>query len=186
MISQPFLGLPFGSLRLLSPRSGASHYLLNLLSLIFKPEKTADIWPPPLHGFPAKCGLRNEHRNSPLMTCYYPELGSASDWLKICFNLSKKGTTQIWIVTCHMDSALLPQASSCGKPSLQSRNASRFLGLNLFSQFAMSLLKLAQLKFLSTCFSPGENRRNLVWSTCTAGLVPRRLSLDERGRYMYM
>ena len=141
---------------------------------------------PPLHGFPAKCGLRNEHRNSPQMTCYYPELGSASDWLKICFNLSKKGTTQIWIVTCHMDSALLPQASSCGKPSLQSRNASRFLGLNLFSQFAMSLLKLAQLKFLSTCFSPGENRRNLVWSTCTAGLVPRRLSLDERGRYMYM
>ena len=44
MISQPFLGLPFGSLRLLSPRSGASHYLLNLLSLIFKPEKTAHIW----------------------------------------------------------------------------------------------------------------------------------------------
>ena len=135
----------------------------------------------PLHGFPAKCGLRNEHRNFPLMTCYYPELGSASDWLKICFNLSKKSTTQIWIVTCHgMDSALLPQASSCGKPSLQSRNASRFLGFNLFSQFAMSLLKLAQLKFLSTCFSPGENRRNLVWSTCTAGLVPRRLSLSTR------
>ena len=44
MISQPFLGLSFWSLRLLCPRSGASHYLLNLLSLIFKPEKTADIW----------------------------------------------------------------------------------------------------------------------------------------------
>ena len=70
----------------------------------------------PLHGFPAKCGLRNEHRNFPLMTCYYPELGSASDWLKICFNLSKKSTTQLWIVTCHrMDSALLPQTSFCGK-----------------------------------------------------------------------
>ena len=136
---------------------------------------------PPLHGFPAKCGLRNEHRNSPLMTCYYPELGSASDWLKIGFNLSKKSTTQIWIVTCHgMDSALLPQASSCGKPSLQSRNASRFLGFNLFSQFAMSLLKLAQLKFLSTCFSPGENRRNLVWSTYCRPRAETSLSRRER------
>ena len=60
MISQPFLGLPFWSLRLLCPQSGASHYLLNLLSLIFKPEKTGrHLATPPLHGFPAKCGLRN-------------------------------------------------------------------------------------------------------------------------------
>ena len=31
-------------------------------------------------GFPAKWGLRNEHRNSILMTCHYPEQGSASVW----------------------------------------------------------------------------------------------------------
>ena len=33
-------------------------------------------------GFPAKWRLRNEHRNSILMTRNYPDLGSASDWLK--------------------------------------------------------------------------------------------------------
>ena len=32
-------------------------------------------------GFPAKSRLRNEHRNSIVMTCHYPDLGSASDWL---------------------------------------------------------------------------------------------------------
>ena len=37
-------------------------------------------------GFPAKWRLRNECRNSILMTCHYPDLGSASDWLKICFS----------------------------------------------------------------------------------------------------
>ena len=38
--------------------------------------------------FPAKGRLRNERRNSILMTRYHPDLGSASDWLKICFNQS--------------------------------------------------------------------------------------------------
>ena len=31
-------------------------------------------------GFPAKWRLRNERRNSILMTCYYPDLGSAYDY----------------------------------------------------------------------------------------------------------
>ena len=31
-------------------------------------------------GLPAKWRLRNERRNSILMTCLYPDLGSASDW----------------------------------------------------------------------------------------------------------
>ena len=31
-------------------------------------------------GFPAKWRLRNERRSSILMTCHYPDLGSASDW----------------------------------------------------------------------------------------------------------
>ena len=33
-------------------------------------------------GFPAKWRLRNERRNSILMTRHYPDLSSASDWLK--------------------------------------------------------------------------------------------------------
>ena len=33
-------------------------------------------------GFPAKWLLRNERRNSILMTCHYSDLASASDWLR--------------------------------------------------------------------------------------------------------
>ena len=33
----------------------------------------------------------------------YPDLGSASDWLKQIFHMAQpiRGTTQIWVVTCH-------------------------------------------------------------------------------------
>ena len=34
------------------------------------------------NGFPAKWRLRKERRNSKLMMLHYPDLGSASDWLK--------------------------------------------------------------------------------------------------------
>ena len=34
--------------------------------------------------FPAKWHLRNERRNSILMTRHFQHLGSASDWLKLC------------------------------------------------------------------------------------------------------
>ena len=40
-------------------------------------------------GFPAKRRLRNGRKNSRLMTRHYPDLGSASDWLKIFFNQSE-------------------------------------------------------------------------------------------------
>ena len=36
-------------------------------------------------GLPAKWSLRNDCRNSILMTCHYPDLGSTPDWLIICF-----------------------------------------------------------------------------------------------------
>ena len=50
-------------------------------------------------GFPAKWRLRNEHRNSILMTCPYPDLGSASDWLNQNSNAvwSIRSTTQILV-----------------------------------------------------------------------------------------
>ena len=37
-------------------------------------------------GFPMKRHLRNKCRNSILMTCHYPDLGSASDWVKQIFS----------------------------------------------------------------------------------------------------
>ena len=37
----------------------------------------------------ATTGMGNERRNSILMTRRYPDLGSNSDWLKICLNQSE-------------------------------------------------------------------------------------------------
>ena len=66
-------------------------------------------------GFPAKWRLRNERRNSILMTCHYPDLGSASDWLNQISHAARpiKSTTQIWVVTClqYGISALVSQTS---------------------------------------------------------------------------
>ena len=56
-------------------------------------------------GFPAKWRLGNEHRNSilSLMTCHYPDLGTASDWSCRLWNLLQpiRSITQIWVVTRH-------------------------------------------------------------------------------------
>ena len=41
------------------------------------------------HWFPLKWCLRNNHRNSILMTCHYPDLDSASDSMKQFFNQSE-------------------------------------------------------------------------------------------------
>jgi len=40
-------------------------------------------------GFPVKWHPRNDSRNSILMTCYYPDLGPASDWMEQVFNQSQ-------------------------------------------------------------------------------------------------
>ena len=63
-------------------------------------------------GFPAKWHLGNEDKNSIVVTFHYPDLGTRSDWLKVCFNQSKS-TTQIWVLTCHQYgiSALILQTS---------------------------------------------------------------------------
>ena len=54
-------------------------------------------------GFPTKWRLRNEYRNSILMTRHYPDLGSASDWLNQISHAVQpiRSTTQIWVVTRH-------------------------------------------------------------------------------------
>ena len=72
-------------------------------------------------GFPAKWRLRNERRNSILMTRHYPDLGSASDWLNQISHVARpiRSTTQIWVVTRHQYgiSALVSQTSFGGETS---------------------------------------------------------------------
>ena len=66
-------------------------------------------------GFPAKWHLRNERRNSILMTRHYLDLGSASDWLNQISHVARpiRSTTQILVVTPHQYgiSALVSQMS---------------------------------------------------------------------------
>ena len=72
-------------------------------------------------GFPAKWRLRNERRNSILMTRHYPDLGSTSDWSCRVGNLIQpiRSTTQIWVVTRHQYgiSALVSKTSFDGETS---------------------------------------------------------------------
>ena len=53
--------------------------------------------------FPAKWRLRNERRNSILMTRQYPDLGSVSDWLKRISRATRqiRSTSQIRVVMRH-------------------------------------------------------------------------------------
>ena len=59
--------------------------------------------------------VRNEHINSILMMCNYPDLGGASDWSCHVGNLLQpiRSTTRIWMVTHHQYgiSALVSQTS---------------------------------------------------------------------------
>ena len=86
-------------------------------------------------GFPAKWRLRNERRNSILMTRHYPDLGSASDWLNQISHAARpiKSTTQIWVVTRHQyGDFLLRSFLRCryaGKPVVASQNVGSFLRL---------------------------------------------------------
>ena len=65
----------------------------------------------------AKRRLSNERRNSILMTCHYPDLGSASDWLNENSLVVQpiRSATKIWVVTRHQYgiSALVTQTSFC-------------------------------------------------------------------------
>ena len=85
-------------------------------------------------GFPTKLRLRNERRNSILMTRHYPELSRASDWLNQISHAAQpiKSTTQTWVVTRHQYgiSALVPQTSFRGENVVASWNVGCFLRLS--------------------------------------------------------
>ena len=70
-------------------------------------------------GFPATWRLRNERRNSTLMTRHYSDLGRASDWSSRVGNLIQpiRSATQIWLVTSRQYgiSALVSQTSYGGE-----------------------------------------------------------------------
>ena len=71
------------------------------------------------NSFPVKRHLRNECRNSILMTCHYPDLRSVSDWLKQVSQVARpiRSTTQIWVVKHHQYgiSTLVSQTSFRGE-----------------------------------------------------------------------
>ena len=92
--------------------------------------------------FLVKWFLGNEHGNSILTTCYYPDLGSAFEWLWPKGNLLQpiRSTAHILVVTHHQYriSPLIPQLSFCGKTS------GGFAKCRLFSQVSTKLSVTAQ------------------------------------------
>ena len=89
-----------------SSSSGVSVLMLNqpiIYSITVAWENRRNFPTPPLHGFPAKRRLRNKRRNSILMTCHYPDVGSASDCLREISLTTRpiRSTTQICVVTRH-------------------------------------------------------------------------------------
>ena len=81
-------------------------------------------------GFPAKWPLRNERRNSMPITHHYPDLGSASDWMKQISTNQKhypdlgSGPSLVWNFLRSFLRRHFP-----GKPVAASRNAGCFLRL---------------------------------------------------------
>ena len=102
------------------------------------------------NGSSAKERLRNERRNSILMTCHYPDLGSASDWLKQISHAARpiRSTSQMWVVTRHQYgiSALVSQTSFRGETSgdvakckFTSQNFFKFIILFVYSANVLCL-----------------------------------------------
>ena len=103
------------------------------------------------HWFPLKWCLRNNHRNSILMTCHYPDLSSASDWMKQFFNQSEALPRSGWwcIVSVEFLLSFL-RHHFVGKPMVESWIVGCFLrplsveNRRLSSQGAVTQHKLQQ------------------------------------------
>ena len=65
-----------------------SFFFVRIAKLAISVGKQQTFRDPPT-GFPTKWHLRNEHRNTILTIRHYPDLDSASDWMKQIFNQSK-------------------------------------------------------------------------------------------------
>ena len=66
------------------------------------PEKTAEI-SPHHHWFPCEMTSKQPSANPILMTCHYPNVGTAFDWLKQISLAARQisSTTHIWVATRH-------------------------------------------------------------------------------------
>ena len=100
-------------------------------------------------GFSAKWRLRNKSKNSILMTRHYPDLGSASDWLKEIPHAARsiRSTIHIWVVKLLQYGvyALISHTYLCGETSgdvakcrLFSRNIPSWKHVFLYTEFPPS------------------------------------------------
>ena len=111
--------------------------------------------------------LRNERRNSILMTRHYPDLGSASDWSCHVGNLLQpiRSTTQIWVVTRHQYgiSALVSQTSIRGETAGAVAKYRLFSQANAFSARLANQSVFIQDPNLNSAIVTGSSY-NSTWS----------------------
>ena len=84
-------------------------------------------------GAPAKWRLRNECRNSILMTCHYPDLNNASHRMKQFFNQSEAlPRSGYWrVISMEFLQSFLLRRHFAGKPVMESWNVGCFLSLSI-------------------------------------------------------
>ena len=111
-----FIKLVFHNLTLNQPSKNTSNARYSVSSVIQRASLRKQTFRDAAGGFPAKQRLRNECRNSILMTRHYPDLGNAFDWS--CQPI--RSTTQISVVMRHQYgiSALISQRLFCRETSI--------------------------------------------------------------------
>ena len=108
------------------PENAYMNYLTAFPCIAFVDEQVLSLRKQPTFrnattGYPTKWCLRKKHKNSIVMTHQYPDLGSASDWLKQISHAAQpiRSTTQIWVVIRHQYgfSVLVSETSFHGETS---------------------------------------------------------------------
>ena len=116
-------------------------------------------------GFPAKWRLKNERRDSILITHYYLDLGSVSDRSRRVGNLLQpiRSTTQTWLVTHHQYgfSALVSQTS------IREKTSGGVAKCRLFREASLMLFKCIKREnsffFFSRATKSCKNRLRIYW-----------------------
>ena len=124
-------------------------------------------------GFPAKWRLRDECRHSIMMTRHYPDLGSASDWLKQIF--SHRRTTQIRVVSRRQYRI----SARVSKTPLREETSGGFTKCGLFAQPKLLVLRLVHKSDFRAIFSCCKEFHESDWSAiyCTRVWKTRPLTL---------